>query len=137
MQDLLVTLLAWIGLNTGYDVEIALPNVIMTKAQNLCANYGLEGKEECAAANIKAFYNKSYTIYLQSDFDPDDKVDRSRLVHELVHYVQWANKENQRTCLGHLEVEAYELQDRWRAHNRLSANLDPFKMILLSASCEA
>ena len=57
-------------------------------------------------------------------------------MHELVHYVQWSNQRQKNTCLGHLEVEAYTLQDKWRKGFSLAAVLDPFRMILLEASCD-
>jgi hypothetical protein len=30
MQDLMVLLLAWIGANSGYDVDLVLPNITFT-----------------------------------------------------------------------------------------------------------
>lgn len=137
MHDLIVILLTWIGANSGYDVDVALPNITMTNSYNICANYGINNKGQCEAASLKGFYDKELTIYLPTEFDPQDPVGRSRLIHELVHYVQWANNKHQTTCLGHLEVEAYELQDQWRLAHNLNASLDPFRKIMLEASCDA
>ena len=137
MQEIVFTLLTWIGANSGYDVNLVSPNIAMTNTYNICANYGINNKGQCEAAQLKGFYNKDLTIYLQADFNPDDMADRSRLIHELVHYVQWANGEHKTTCLGHLEVEAYELQDQWRVANNLGESSDPFRMIMLEASCDA
>lgn len=137
MQDLMVMLLTWIGANSGYDVDLALPNITLTNSYNICANYGINNKGQCEAASLKGFYDKNLTIYLPTEFDPQDPVDRARLIHELVHYVQWANHKHKTTCLGHLEVEAYELQDQWRLAHDLNESLDPFRKIMLEASCDA
>jgi hypothetical protein len=137
MQDLMVILLTWIGAHSSYNVDLVLPNVTMTNSYNICVNYGINNKGQCEAARLKGYYDKNLTIYLPNDFDPQDPVDRSRLVHELVHYVQWANNKQKTTCLGHLEVEAYELQDQWRVAHNLAESLDPFRKIMLEASCDA
>ena len=136
MQDVMALLLTWIGANSGYDVNLVLPNISMTNAYNICANYGIDNKGQCEAAKLKGYYNKELTIYLPTEFNPQDHADRSRLIHELVHYVQWANNKHKTTCLGHLEVEAYELQDQWRVAHNLNESLDPFRKIMLEASCD-
>ena len=137
MQDLMVILLTWIGAHSSYNVDLVLPNISMTNSYNICANYGINNKGQCEAARLKGYYDKNLTIYLPNNFNPQDPVDRSRLVHELVHYVQWANNKQKTTCLGHLEVEAYELQDQWRLTHNLTESLDPFRKIMLEASCDA
>ena len=136
MQDILLSLLAWIGTHTSYNIPLQLPNLSLNEPYNICANYGINNKGQCEAAQLKAFYNKKNTIYLPLDFDIKTREDQARLVHELVHYVQWANHEQKKKCLGQLEVEAYELQDKWRISHSLSSKIDPFKMIMLAASCD-
>lgn len=136
MQDILAGFLLWIGSQTGYNVDISLPNVSLTEPQNLCLNYGINNKGQCEAARLQGFYNKKYTIYLKHRFNLNNHSDRSNLMHELVHYVQWSNQQQKNTCLGHLEVEAYTLQDQWRHGFNLAAVLDPFRKILLEASCD-
>ena len=136
MDNLMFALLTWIGSNTNYNVELALPNLLLTEPHNICANYGIQSKGQCVAAKMKGYYDKKFTIYLYNDFDSEDPVDRARLIHELVHYVQWANNKHQTTCLGHLEVEAYDLQDRWRANYNLGESIDPFRKLMFAASCD-
>ena len=87
MQEVLLSFLLWIGANTEYDVDIPLPNVAITDSFNVCAVYGIHDKGRCQAAQLFGFYNKNLTIYLKNGFHPNNKVDRSRLMHELVHYV--------------------------------------------------
>ena len=136
MQNTLITILTWIGSQTAYNVELHSPNITFTEPYNICANYGINHKGRCEALQLTAFYNKNSTIYLPIKFNPQDKGDQSILVHELVHYVQWANNKHKDVCLGKLEVEAYELQDKWRQKQNLKSTLDPFKMIMLEASCD-
>ena len=137
MNEILLALLAWIGVQSGYEVPDSLPNIVMTERYNMCAQYGIDNMGSCQAAKLVGFYDKNVTIYLRPSFDIDDTVDRSNLLHELVHYVQWHNNQQNSRCLGQLEVEAYELQDQWRIDSGLESISDPFKMIMLSASCEA
>jgi hypothetical protein len=127
MNDILVIMMLWLGANTPYNTSISMPNIIQTEQANLCRNYGMYSHNQCNTAQLVAFYNKSYTIYLNQNFNHHQVVDQGRLMHELVHYVQWANGKNKTTCLGHLEVEAYEIQDQWRAKHSLASSLDPFK----------
>ena len=137
MKEILLALLTWIGANTDYNINIQLPNVVLTTPHNLCAQYGITHKGRCEAAGLRGFYNKKYTIYLGTDFDPTNPHHLSRLLHELVHYVQWQNGRHLVSCLGKLEVEAYMLQDNWRRRYKLPPILGEFKKILLSASCDA
>ncbi len=136
MIETIFAMLLWIDTNTDYEVSYTQPNVVMTEASNLCALYGIQSKERCAASQLAGFYNKDSTIYLRSDYRQGNAEYASWLLHELVHYVQWSNGEHQQQCLGLLEAEAYELQDEWRVQHGLESIVDPFKLILLSASCE-
>jgi hypothetical protein len=137
MRDLMVALLTWIGGNTGYNVDLDLPNIVFTARHNMCAQYGINRVSTCDASGLKAFYDKRETIYFGLKFDATDRDDMGRLLHELVHYVQWANGRPQDTCLGELELEAYDLQDRWRTQRGLQASTGEFKRIMLAASCDA
>lgn len=136
MQDIIIGVLAWIGSQTTYNVDLQLPNLSFTEPANICVNYGINKKGACQASRLTAFYNKRSTIYLPLSFNKDSKEDQSKLVHELVHYVQWENNKDKSECMGNLEVEAYELQEKWRLSQNLEAALDPFKTIMLAASCE-
>src|SRR6516164_6000943 len=60
-----------------------------------------------------AFYSKSeHLIYLADNWDKDDLVDQSILVHELVHHLQ-IEHHIQFACWGRYEAQAYELQVQW------------------------
>lgn len=137
MDALLFSLLAWLELNTDYDTRVGLPNIVVTEQGNMCHTYGIAEKGTCQTTKLKGFYNKNLTIYLHAEFNPQDLNHQSRLLHELVHYIQWNNGRDQGECWGHLEAEAYQLQDRWRADHNVAVVTDPFKLIMLEATCDS
>jgi hypothetical protein len=137
MDALLLTLIGWLNLHTPYDTRVDLPNIVITESANLCQQYGITDPGTCKATHLKGFYNKEKTIYLHADFDVDNPNDRSRLLHELVHYIQWHNEAGEQGCWGLLEAEAYMLQDEWRWEHDIDVQTDPFKLVMLEAACDA
>lgn len=136
MEAIMLALIGWINLNTDYDTRVDLPNIVITEEANLCKQYGIEKRSTCKATHLKGFFDKELTIYLHPDFNPDDKHDQARLLHELMHYVQWHNGRDKGACWGKLESEAYTLQDDWREEHALARHTDPFKLIMMEAACE-
>jgi hypothetical protein len=137
MDAIMLSMLAWLNLHTEYEVSLQLPNIAIVEDNNLCRLYGIHDRDYCKSLKLKGFYNESHTIFLHGNFNVTDRQDQARLLHELVHYVQWANGEHVDGCRGLLEVEAYELQDEWRSQQGIAQQTDPFKLIMLEASCEA
>lgn len=138
MTNEITAILLWIASNSSYAITEFQPNVAMVEPYALCQLYGVQEQKQCDMLKVKGIYNKDFTIYLRHDFDINNVEDRSRLAHELVHWVQWQNGHNETThCMGKLEVEAYELQDQWRAQYGLAQKRDDFTMLMLEASCDA
>lgn len=137
MKELVITLFAWISVNTSYDVNYPQPNIVQTTRHNLCQLYGIQDFDTCNNSGLRAFYDKHLTIYLGTDFNLHDDHYVSGLLHELAHYIQYQNHQHDHTCLGHLELEAYALQDAWRQEQGLEPVLDIFNQILLEDSCSA
>ena len=138
MTNEVTALLLWIATNSGYELTELQPNIVMVEPYTLCRLYGIQEHRQCELLKLKGIYNKGFTIYLRNDFDLSDIEDRSRLAHELVHWVQWQNGHNETTrCMGKLETEAYQLQDKWRAQYGLPPKRDEFTMMMLEASCES
>lgn len=136
MSDLISALLLWIGVHSDYTVLAIQPNIAMVEPYQLCQRYGVQEQQQCKAIQVRGLYDKEYTIYLRYDFDSANIEDRARLLHELVHWVQWSNNRTETNhCMGALEVEAYRLQDQWRASYGLSPKRDAFTMLMLEASC--
>jgi hypothetical protein len=62
---------------------------------------------------IKALYERrSQAIHLSSTWNPSNLRDRSYLVHELVHHLQFLNHVEV-ACANALDIEAYQLQFDW------------------------
>jgi hypothetical protein len=137
MNEVLLALLVWVGNNTAYRAELPVPKVELLAEEDLCLAYGLENVEDCRVRGLVAFYDKQGTIYMRKGFDHTDTVDQSRLLHEVIHHVQWQNRAHEQSCLGHLEHEAYTLQDAWLVERDHSPRSDPFRLVLFQASCEA
>lgn len=136
MNELLLALLTWLNTGSEYRIGADPPNIRLEDPYELCLAYGITGRGACEAAGLAAFYDKRLTIYLRNDFDANDRNDQAGLLHELVHYAQWANGKSRTACLGALEAEAYELQAKWRGEQGLEPGLDGFKQLLLTASCD-
>ena len=126
MEALLMTLIGWINMHTEYETVVDLPNIVVTEPANLCQNYGLSDPGACQATRLMGFYDQGLTIYLHPDFDSRNPADQSRLMHELVHYIQWHNDQQESTCWAHLELEAYNLQDEWRSLHEVAQFTDTF-----------
>ena len=137
MKETIFVLLSWIGSHSNYDISQTSPNIVLTTRHNLCALYGIQQKSQCDSSGLAGFFDKNLTVYLPTSFNFESDHDQSKLLHELVHYVQWVNGQNKHTCLGQLEVEAYDLADQWRAEKGLGPSLAVFNRILLEASCDA
>ena len=138
MNELMLSLLLWIGDHSAYNANLTLPNLVRTEQSNLCQQYGINQKDRCQAQRLAGFFDKNTTIYMRISYDLDDIHHQSQLLHELVHYVQWANqKKDGHYCLGLIEVEAYDLQDQWRKQHGLQPVLSDFNRLMLEASCEA
>ncbi|MCG8379548.1 MAG: hypothetical protein MI865_08765 [Proteobacteria bacterium] len=137
MAELVLSLIVWIGANSDYDINFPQPIVVMTTQHNMCQLFGIDDKFRCEISGLKGFYNEDMTIYLGTDFDQDNSHHVSRLLHELVHYVQYKNGIGDTTCRGNLEVEAYDLQDTWRKDKGLEPVLADFNRLMLQANCSA
>ena len=137
MESLMLALVGWLNLNTDYDTRVNLPNIVITEKANLCRQYGIDKAGTCKATHLVGFYDRDVTIYLYPGFDEKNPRDQARLLHEMVHYIQWHNGANVGECWGNLEAEAYELQDDWREEHRLDRHTDPFKLVMMEAACDA
>lgn len=136
MSELILSLIVWIGANSEYDVDFPQPIVVMTTQHNMCELFGISDKFRCEVSGLKGFYNEDQTIYLGTDFNQKDPHHVSRLLHELIHYVQYQNGESY-LCRGNLEIQAYDLQDEWRADKGLEPMLADFNRLMLEANCSA
>jgi len=117
MKELMLLLLVWIGNNSTLEVEqVFLPEVKFVSSAELHARFGLE--ERCDGIKVKGLYHKDdKIIYLRDDWDQYNLIDRSFLLHELVHHRQI---ESNYKCRQEKEKEAYELQFKYLIENAIN-----------------
>ena len=110
----------WIARETGY-LEPALPAIeLETQAglEALC----FPGFSHDLLPRIRGAYDaRSVVIYLNTDFESDSVLDRSYLLHELVHHFQVTNRPHEsRRSKPAMEAEAIRIQLMWLEENGVS-----------------
>jgi len=110
MKELMISLLLWIGTNSTLMVEnVILPQVKFTSSEEMHRIFSME--DNCGDTTVKALYDiHNKEIYLLDDWDKSNLIDRSFLLHELVHHLQ---KQKGYECRQKKEEEAYELQFKY------------------------
>jgi hypothetical protein len=101
--------IAWIVEKTGWTAREAPPIrfVPYTELVNLFS--GGKGTDY----HVESVYSEvDHTIYLPDGWRPDDRHDRSVLLHELVHHLQYLNNVKA-TCASEYELQALKLQVAW------------------------
>ena len=129
MEQLIFSLLLWIGANSNYPVPQHLPRVEHRANDELVVLSHCEGRLPCAippgADKVIAFYGLSGpirgTVFLSRDFDISRNLEhRAILLHELVHHAQVAVGMGKKpNCRGLMEMEARALENKWREENRV------------------
>ena len=89
---------------------------LLENAIHVLEKFGIE--ERCDGVKIKALYHRdNKIIYLHEDWNEYNLLDRSFLLHELVHHRQ---KEAEYMCRQEMEHEAYELQFKFLKENAIN-----------------
>jgi hypothetical protein len=129
LESLITILLAWIGEHSTYDTtQMPVPAVIELSPEALTREAYADAPEHIPAngidENLFAFYswdkNDSGTIFIRpaedtkgprfGDSPLDNPVFKERLLHELVHHVQYLDGAYERfPCKNSAEAEAYKL----------------------------
>ena len=111
-EALLDGLVGWIALHTMYDVGQTWrnpPEIVFCEVGEIIA---YEGRGLLVDPALRAAYDKpARRIHLVEPWSADSLIDRSILLHELIHDVQLLNRDW--PCIGAPEWEAYRLQDQW------------------------
>jgi len=119
MKSLVASLLLWINANSAYEYLGEPPDVRTTDTESLV--YLVLGEiprmPERAKTAIRGMYDvDTKTIWLRDDFNPDDPENVAHLVHELVHFIQYHEADNNQKklpCGRKLEREAYQVQNQY------------------------
>lgn len=130
MEGTVALLLVWIAAHTGLTAPPPVVQVV-SDADMVARAYGPEAPE-CPAPTVRALYDPVRgVICLRQDFDPADVIDRSTLLHELVHHVQKHNRlDEDAECPAVLEPPAYRLQFEWLKEQGVA---DPMKATKVDA----
>jgi hypothetical protein len=100
---------AWIAEKTGWTVREVPPIRFVPYAQLVKMFRGGRAPDY----HVESLYSEiDHTIYLPDSWRPENLRDRSVLLHELVHHLQYRNN-IKATCPGDHEYEAIELQITW------------------------
>ena len=103
------SLTAWIVKKTGWALGDAPPVHFIPFAE--LVKFFTGGKP--TTSQIEALYSEQeHSIYLPDSWRPDALRDRSILLHELVHHLQYLNKVKV-TCSSEYELQAVKLQVTW------------------------
>ena len=125
MEQFMTALLIWITANSAYPMPHTLP-VVEYRTSDALVQMRFCAEERCtseeleklpAISVIALFDHEKLTMYLDKSIDYTQGEHRGSLVHELVHYLQARAEKFGRYCIGLLEAEAYDLEDRWRVEN--------------------
>ena len=101
----------WIGANTGYNVDLSLPDVIRMDRAPLEYQY-FQGKVP-KNSDVHGFYNlKDKKIYIRGEYPLGHPWAQGLLLHELLHYVQDMNKEVFQ-CVAEMEKDVWPLQQKY------------------------
>ncbi len=102
-------LMRWVEAETGVKVPV-LPTVIASHSRLW---HMISMRRGVIAGQPQSVFAGSTIILNDRTWDPDDDVQVSLLVHELVHYAQSFMPKSRWGCSDQKEVMAYTLQNRW------------------------
>ncbi len=151
MEALLLTLLLWINQHThfDYDADKGLPTVMSADQITLAAliiNDDEELRENKNTFSFQNFANQLEAVYdhrhqrilVSSKIEWNSPYGRSVLVHELVHFIQYKNGEQDQVgCLNALERDAYEVQALYMEAHGVPKNFDTLTVALRSMCWES
>ena len=134
MEALIPGLLIWICLQIGSEPPPP-PDIIFVSEEVLLERvYGDKPHEGAYVCGL--YDDKTHTIWLPPECRPDDLLDQSTVLHELVHHVQTVTGMVY-PCPAARERLAYELQAQWLAEKGIedpyaAMEVDSFTIMLRS-----
>ncbi len=150
MEQLLVTLLLWIGQHSTFEYhpDMELPVVEQVSQQRLAELYVGEGKQvqgfmsdaqraamvQHLSTSLEAVYAADKnTIFLGQKIDPESPYGRSVMVHELIHFLQREHEYHTKVaCNNALEKDAYFIQAEYMKQNQLVPPFNKFTVLMRS-----
>lgn len=129
--ETITELVHWIADHTDYDVAATLRDPPEIR---FCSTGGIiryEGRDIVVDKELVAAFDRiDRVIYLVRPWSAASLQDISRVLHELIHAVQFGNRRWR--CLQEPEWEAYRLQARWLAEHGVDKEFDWSKIFMIS-----
>jgi hypothetical protein len=133
MEQLVASLLLWLASNSTFDVAaLKPPPIVLMSPEEMTSMYYRESGRTTGVvkvdARVQGYFRRlgpeAGTVYVISPenvpgaegfSDPkQNPIFQERLLHELVHYVQWSSGEYERfICPAQGELAAYQLGGRF------------------------
>ena len=144
MKQLLISLLLWISQNTAFqslpqqplpDLQVIPASAILRMLYEDKQLAKLTPKElRDLEGDVTAIYdNHQNTIYVEGGIDLDSDYGNAVLVHELVHYLQFAHGADETAnCISELEEDAYRIQAKYMEEQEMIPEFDEFTIRMRS-----
>ena len=121
MKEVIMTLMIWVSQHTGLAFDPAQTPEVRQIPNAELANIMFSGEVPIGYNEEKLlglFEHDKGTIYIAESIDLDSTYGKSVLLHELVHYMQFANGLHTKVmCQRELERLAYEVQREYLLEN--------------------
>jgi hypothetical protein len=130
-EKLVQDLIEWIGAHSDYDIRVVRadpPEIRFCRTGEVITYDGTDLQVD--ALMLAAYDLGARRIYLVEPWSVTEIRSQARLLHELIHDVQFANRTW--ACSQASEMEAYRLTDAWLAAQGLESGFDWFRIYLLS-----
>ena len=126
-------LVQWIGTHTDYDISTTLARPPGISFCDDGTDISYEGEEVMVDPLLRAAYDmEARRIHLVRPWHASNARDLSSLLHELIHDVQYLNRDW--SCKEEPEWEAYKLQETWLAEQGMQSGFN-WTQILLFSRC--
>ena len=130
-KTLLLSLLAWIGSHTAYNVaQVEAPRVELRTNEEIQDIYYGDCKRD-TQSNILAVHSGG-VVFFNKGIDVKKKNERALVVHELTHYLQFVHNDQMPKTHEEREKEAIAVENLWRKNHGLK---EVERLILKEPEC--
>lgn len=131
LRPLVIDLIGWIGQHSAYDVEALLDNLPEVSFCEPRDEIAYEGRSITMHEPVKGVYDlERARITLVKPWSEQDPKNVGTLLHELVHFVQYASR--RWDCWHETELEAYRLHESWLRQQGIEPGFNWVEIFLLS-----
>ena len=121
---------SWLDRHSPYPARQAAPVIEIVSASVAADRLG---RHTGSGGTLRGLYDpETATITLVAPWSADDAVDRSVLLHELIHHRQHTARHW--VCAGAQELPAYKLQDTWLDQHGAAVEIN-WMAAVLEAGC--